>query len=84
LACSAVDLIISDIVMPGEMDGLALVRQVQDLYPAVAILLMSGYSKETLVAKQISSWPLLVKPFRKADFLAAIDALLHPVTTGSQ
>ncbi len=81
LASTAVDLIISDIVMPGEMDGLALVRQVHEHYPAVAILLMSGYAKETFAAKQISSWPLLVKPFRKADFLAAIDALLHPVNS---
>lgn len=82
LAREHVDMIISDVVMPGRMDGLALVAQVQKRYPLVAVLLMSGFSKDTLAVSRSHTWPLLVKPFRQADFRAAVDALLHPGSLG--
>lgn len=37
-----VDLIFSDIAMPGSMDGLALARQVREKFPEIPILLTSG------------------------------------------
>src|SRR6266571_2167496 len=35
----------NDLVMPGELDGVALARRVKDEYPDTAVLLTSGYAK---------------------------------------
>src|SRR5262249_45870417 len=39
-----VDLVFSDIVMPGALDGLGLADEVRKLYPHVPVLLTSGFS----------------------------------------
>ncbi|KQV49486.1 hypothetical protein ASC95_17990 [Pelomonas sp. Root1217] len=39
------DLLLSDIVMPGDMDGLALARHVRAAFPDLPVVLMSGYSE---------------------------------------
>jgi signal transduction histidine kinase len=40
------DLLLSDVVMPGEIDGLGLAMHVQVKYPGLKILLMSGYAEQ--------------------------------------
>jgi CheY-like chemotaxis protein len=70
----AVDLVFSDIIMPGELDGMALARQVKEEYPDIAVLLTSGYAKavNTLGA----NFPILRKPYKLATLARAIrDAL---------
>ncbi|SNR51263.1 ATP-binding protein [Puniceibacterium sediminis] len=37
------DLVLSDLVMPGEMQGNALAKVIAELYPSIRIILMSGY-----------------------------------------
>jgi signal transduction histidine kinase/CheY-like chemotaxis protein len=39
------ELLLSDVVMPGEIDGLALAMHVRYAYPAVKIVLMSGFAE---------------------------------------
>ncbi len=59
-----IDLIISDVVMPG-MDGHTLVRLVRQEHPAVKVILMSGYAEEVF-AGDIEHDPtihFLPKPF---------------------
>ena len=41
---TAFDLVLSDMVMPGEMDGLDLARELRKLYGGVPVVLMTGYS----------------------------------------
>jgi signal transduction histidine kinase len=38
------DAVLSDIVMPGGMDGVALARQLRERYPQLPLVLISGYS----------------------------------------
>ena len=76
LRVKAFDLLLTDIIMPGELDGIALAEKASVLHPAMAILLMSGYSKETATNRAEVAWPLLVKPFRQADLVTAMKRAL--------
>jgi len=59
-----VDVLISDMVMPG-MDGATLARLVRQEYPAIRVVLMSGYS-EDIASDDLADSPdvlFLAKPF---------------------
>jgi CheY-like chemotaxis protein len=43
------DVLVSDVVMPGDMNGVALAKRAEQLRPGIRILLSSGYAGETLV-----------------------------------
>ena len=70
----AVDLVFSDIIMPGELDGMALARKVKEEYPDIAVLLTSGYAKAVNTLE--TNFPILRKPYQLATLARAIrDAL---------
>jgi CheY-like chemotaxis protein len=62
------DLMLSDVLMPGDMDGAELARRVRDGYPGVKIILMTGYA-EQLEAISRLGFDILPKPC-SADMLA--------------
>ncbi len=66
----AVDLVFTDVVMPGELDGMLLARRVRELYPDIAVLLTSGYAKawHTLEA----GLPILRKPYQLQTLARAV------------
>jgi PAS domain S-box-containing protein len=66
---SSIDILFSDVVMPGGISGWELAEQAQKHRPELKILLTSGYPMETLVMRtpQIHSMSLLNKPYRKID-----------------
>lgn len=71
------DLVLSDIVMPGDKDGLALAFAVRERRPEVPVVLMTGYSKE--VARAVSSGiEVLPKPCAPEDIAQALSKLLGP------
>jgi signal transduction histidine kinase/ActR/RegA family two-component response regulator len=65
------DLVFSDMVMPGDMDGRSLVREVQRRYPKLPVLLTTGYSEAAALATS-EGLRLLPKPYR-------IDALADAI-----
>ncbi len=72
-----VDLLISDIIMPGT-DGYQLASIVSDKYPNIKIQLVSGFSDErhqNLVDKSIQE-NILSKPYNTDDLLRSIQRLL--------
>ena len=73
LAVRAFDVMFTDIMMPGQMDGIALAEKASAMYPTMKVHLMSGYSKETATNRSDLPWPLIVKPFRKEDFYEALE-----------
>jgi CheY-like chemotaxis protein len=63
------DLLISDIVMPGALDGLALAQASQRLHPKMPILLMTGYSDHK--SDRVKDFKILQKPFSRRELSAA-------------
>ncbi|MCC7549356.1 MAG: response regulator [Burkholderiales bacterium] len=47
------DVVLSDIVMPGTMDGLALAREILNGYPGLQVILMTGYAAQLHNATQL-------------------------------
>lgn len=73
---SKIDAIFTDLVMPGDLDGLALARHVVATYPHIRILLTSGYAEDILSEQnEIHGHRLLSKPYRQSDLDHALDAL---------
>ena len=73
---SAIDLLLTDVVMPG-MNGPALAKQVRSLCPETKILYMTGYSGEFLRADMlIAGVSLIQKPFTPADLGRKISKML--------
>jgi DNA-binding NtrC family response regulator len=68
-----VHLVISDIVMP-EMQGTQLIREVVQLSPRTAIVLMTG---GTIPPDVPSNVPVLKKPFSMRDLLFVVAAILE-------
>jgi CheY-like chemotaxis protein len=70
----AFDLVFTDLVMPGQTDGLALAGIVRTRWPAVAILLTSGFAGEPDDADDLdaSDFEFLRKPYRKPALAAAL------------
>ncbi|MBO0736996.1 MAG: PAS domain S-box protein [Alphaproteobacteria bacterium] len=66
----AVDLVFTDIVMPGDLDGLALAQRVKEQCPQTAVLLTSGYAKAANIPA--SGLPVLRKPYQLASLARAI------------
>jgi CheY-like chemotaxis protein len=56
-----IDLVFSDIVMPGTIDGVGLAGEVQARYPHLPVILTTGYSDAAQTAPP--SLPILRKPF---------------------
>jgi PAS domain S-box-containing protein len=73
-----VEIVFSDLVMPGGMSGFDLARQVRERYPNMRLLLTSGYSAELMSQADIAQLDLQVlrKPYRQADLARAFRAAL--------
>lgn len=75
---SNVDLLLSDVVMPGGMNGFELAEQAVKLRPALKVVLTSGYSKGATLNDGHKRYTkeLLGKPYRKADLASRIRNVL--------
>lgn len=65
-----IDLVFSDILMPGDMDGRMLGDWVEEYYPEIKVVLTSVYSKDkdvvkdSLSNKDLAKYPIIRKPYR--------------------
>lgn len=75
LKSTQVDLMISDIVMPG-MSGSELVEKVKTLYPQVKIQLVSGYSDQ-VQNDIVLHKKMLYKPYQNVEMLERVKSMLE-------
>jgi CheY-like chemotaxis protein len=76
-----IDLVFTDIVMPGKIDGLGLARAIKQKRPGLPILLATGYSEAAQNAR--SDFSILRKPYRLHELSRALSELSRwgPVET---
>jgi PAS domain S-box-containing protein len=69
-----VDLVFTDLVMPGGMSGYEVARHVQDSYPGTRVLLTSGYAEDLMHGDKLAAnnLKLLRKPYRQAALAEAV------------
>ncbi|MCG6206403.1 PAS domain S-box protein [Rhodopseudomonas sp. HC1] len=68
-----IDVVFSDIVMPGRMDGLGLARQLKRDYPSLPIILTTGYSDAAL--RSNLEFPMVRKPYELHELSRAFDSI---------
>lgn len=68
----AVDLILTDVEMPGSMNGIGLAEWVRESFPAIPVVLVSGSGDPTP-----AGFPLVSKPCKPETVMRAIDFSLR-------
>jgi signal transduction histidine kinase len=70
-----IDLLFTDVVMPGGVSGVSLARTARELRPGLRVLLTSGFVGEGAVIED-AEFPLLDKPYETALLAAKLRKLL--------
>ena len=79
-----IDLLLSDVVMPGGMYGHEVARRARELQPGMAVLLVSGYTPEQHEDLQ-GEFPLLMKPWQKGELARMVrEALSGSILNASE
>ena len=76
----SIDLLLTDIVMPGGTDGHELARQARQQWSNIKVVFTSGFSEARLSADANAlapDVPLLSKPYRKEDLASALRQALE-------
>jgi two-component system, cell cycle sensor histidine kinase and response regulator CckA len=67
-----VDLLFTDIVMPGGLDGLELAHLAHERWPTLKIVLTSGFPQARVDAGELGNLRLLSKPYHREELAAAL------------
>ncbi|MGA2893523.1 MAG: PAS domain S-box protein [Xanthobacteraceae bacterium] len=80
---AAIDLLFTDIVMPGAMNGRQLVEEALKRRPSLRVLYTSGYTEKAIVhhGRLDVGVMLLAKPYRKSDLARMVRAALVAAST---
>jgi PAS domain S-box-containing protein len=72
-----IDIVFSDIVMPGKMNGMDLAKRIRAQHPRLPILLVTGYS----ASAKSSEFPVLRKPYQLYDLSRELEKLIAQFST---
>jgi DNA-binding LytR/AlgR family response regulator len=73
-----IDILFSDVVLPGGMNGLQLAIAARQLRPTIKTLLTSGYTAAALAARDelVDKTPMLAKPYALDDLTYRLRSIL--------
>jgi PAS domain S-box-containing protein len=73
-----IDLLVTDIFMPGGMNGVELANRVRQLTPRIKVVYSSGFASDALTEKSgtLVDGPLMHKPYRRSELAAAVRRVL--------
>ncbi|MDR6641179.1 PAS domain S-box-containing protein [Luteibacter sp. 1214] len=76
------DILFTDIVMPGDLDGVSLARRARAIRPGVKVLLTTGYASQSLQRTDAGgiAFDVLSKPYSRIDLLRKIRFVLDGPT----
>ncbi|MCK5031518.1 MAG: response regulator, partial [Thermoplasmatales archaeon] len=69
-----IDIIVTDIIMPGQYSGIQLVEDLRKKMPAVKVLYISGYTADNVIADDEN---FLSKPFGVKELLGEVRKILE-------
>jgi PAS domain S-box-containing protein len=72
----AVDLVFTDLVMPGGMSGREVAARARQLKPGIKVLLTSGYAEELVHGDEREQLKVLRKPYHQAELIAVLREVL--------
>jgi PAS domain S-box-containing protein len=74
-----IDLMVTDIVMPGGMNGVELAHKARILRPDLKVIYSSGFPAEALAEKSnpLIDAPMLRKPYQRSEFAAIIHSVME-------
>jgi PAS domain S-box-containing protein len=72
-----VDLLFTDVIMPGGMNGLDLVEQARTLRPGLPVLVTTGYMDELPQRARSGGLNILAKPYRQESLLERVRVALE-------
>lgn len=81
LAASTIDLVISDVQMPG-LNGLELLARIRESSPETAVLLITAYStaEQAVEAMKLGAYDYLAKPFKVEEIKVLVRNALENAT----
>jgi len=80
-----IDLMITDIVMPGGMNGVELAKKARRINPGLQVIYSSGFPADALAERSGTNvdGPTLRKPYMRSDFAAIVRQAMRQRTTGA-
>jgi signal transduction histidine kinase/ActR/RegA family two-component response regulator len=78
-----IDLVFSDIMMPGGMDGVGLARELRQRRKGLPVLLTSGYAEAAKRAAESEGVRVLPKPYRLDELASALRLTIRPAGNGA-
>ncbi|MEE4378846.1 MAG: PAS-domain containing protein [Candidatus Competibacteraceae bacterium] len=72
-----IDLLLSDLVIPGRISGHDLLRVAQHRHPGIRVLGMSGYPDKAAQERALLGCRMLDKPFQQQDLARAVRGVLE-------
>jgi two-component system cell cycle sensor histidine kinase/response regulator CckA len=74
----SIDLLLTDLVMPGGLSGSQLAQQIVAQRPAIKVLYVSGYADTTMTQKLLAlGQSIVMKPFGPDDLARSVGAILR-------
>ena len=76
-----VDLVFTDIIMPGDMNGIDLVHEMKVKHAGIPVLLTSGYTAQRIAVDELAQGQqLLRKPYTQVGLSLAVQTVMNDPT----